>query len=261
MSRVVVLMYHALYADEREFAAIDAADRPYAVSVAEFKTQLDALARAAVPLIDPCLLTTAVPPEGGVVLSFDDGHGSNHAHALPELLRREARAVFFATSDFIGRRPGFCTWAQLREMAEAGMTIGSHGRTHRFFEDLDDAAARAEFLDSKATIEQHTGQAVDQLSFPGGRYARHQLQIAREAGYRLLHTSVVGAHPARPVAAGGTLARVAVKGGMPLQRFMAFAQARPSVMLRAQAVAGAKRGAQRLLGNRLYHALYERVAG
>lgn len=261
MSRVVLLMYHALYANEREYADIDAADRPYAVSMAEFTAQLDALSAAGLPLIDPRELTRGVSADGGVVLTFDDGHASNHHHGLPELMKRDARAVFFATSDFIEHRRGFCSWRQLREMADAGMTIGSHGRTHRFFDDLDEAAARAEFLDSKTAIEQHTGHAVDQLSFPGGRYAAGQLQLGRQLGYRLLHTSAVGSHPARPVAPGAALARVAVKGGLPLARFMALAQARASVMLPAQTVAAAKHGVRRMLGNRLYHALYERVAG
>lgn len=259
--RVVVLMYHGLYADEQELAGIDAADRPYAVSVAEFKAQLDALQALGVALIDPEALGRQVPRNGGVVLTFDDGHGSNHRHALPELLSRGARAVFFATTDFIGRRPGFCSWQQLSEMADAGMTIGSHGRTHRFFDDLSDAEAQAEFADSKAAIEQHIGRAIDQISFPGGRYARHQRALARQAGYALLHTSALGSHAPRPFEPGATLARVAIKSGMPLDRFVALATARPRVMLRAQAIASAKQAVRRTLGNRLYHALYERVAG
>jgi peptidoglycan/xylan/chitin deacetylase (PgdA/CDA1 family) len=261
VGRIVVLMYHGLHADERELADIDPADRPYAVSLAEFRRQLDALAAANLPLLDPHQLTRRVPEGGGVVLTFDDGHGSNHRHALPELQSRQARAVFFATTDFIERRRGFCTWAQLREMADAGMTIGSHGRTHRFFDDMDDAQARAEFVDSKRAIEQHVGHAVDQISFPGGRHTRAQLQMGRDAGYRLLHTSTVGSHRARPAEPGAALARVAIKGGMPLQRFMDLAAARPAVMLPAQAKAAAKQGVRRVLGNRLYHALYERVAG
>jgi peptidoglycan/xylan/chitin deacetylase (PgdA/CDA1 family) len=259
--RIVVLMYHGLYADDRELAEIDAADRPYAVSLAQFKQQLDALSAAGIPLVDPRQLTLRVPERGGVVLSFDDGHGSNHSHALPELLSRQARAVFFATSDFIERRRGFCTWRQLREMADAGMTIGSHGRTHRFFDDMADDEARAEFIDSRRAIEQHVGHAVDQISFPGGRHTRAQLQLGHDAGYKLLHTSTVGSHAARPFLPGAALARVAIKGGLPLQRFMDLAMAKPAVMLPAQAKAAAKQGVRRVLGNRLYHALYERVAG
>ena len=259
--RIVVLMYHALYANERELADIDTADRPYAVSVAEFKAQLDVLRQAGIALLDPASLTRQVPASGGTVLTFDDGHGSNHRHALPELLSRNARAAFFATSDFIGRRRGFCNWAELREMAQAGMTIGSHGCTHRFFDDLDEDQAYAEFADAKAAIEQHVGVAVDQMSFPGGRHTHAQLALGRQAGYRLLHTSAIGSHPARPFQTGAAPARVAVKGGMPLARVLALASAKPGVMLPAQVLAAAKRSARRALGNRLYHALYERVAG
>ena len=173
--RVVVLMYHGLYDGERERADIDPADRPYAVSIQDFRAQLDAVARAGLAVIDPRDLTRSVPAQGGVVLTFDDGHASNHHHALPELQARGIAAVFFATSDFIARRRGFCAWPQLREMANAGMTIGSHGRTHRFFDDMSETEARAEYTDSKAAIEQHIGSSVNQISFPGGRFKSRQV--------------------------------------------------------------------------------------
>jgi len=118
MTRCSVLMYHGLYANEREYQAIDAADRPYAVSTQRFTEQLQAMQRSRLNIIDPGQLGSPAMSAGGVVLTFDDGHASNHRHALPILQQLGLKAVFFVTSDFMERRPGFCSWAQLREMAD-----------------------------------------------------------------------------------------------------------------------------------------------
>jgi peptidoglycan/xylan/chitin deacetylase (PgdA/CDA1 family) len=160
---LVILMYHALYANERELQDITPEDRPYAVSTQRFAEQLQAMRDAGLPFIDPARLGEPQAQEGGVLLSFDDGHASNCTHALPALARHDARAVFFITSDFVERRPGFCSWTQLREMAEAGMTLGSHGRSHRFLNDLGDTEAVAELRDSRDALQDRLGQAVDQV--------------------------------------------------------------------------------------------------
>lgn len=259
--RVVVLMYHALYANERERADIDAADRPYAASIDEFIAHLDAIESAGLPLLDPAELPRGAPPSGGVVLSFDDGHASAHRHAMPELLKRGARAVFFVTSDFVGKRRGFCGAGQLREMATSGMTIGAHGRTHRFIDALSEDEARSELAWSRSALEQDVGAQVEQMSFPGGRHGSAHLRWGREAGYSLMYTSVVGSHAPRDFVPGAALRRVAIKGGWPISRLTAMARADTGPMLRAQLAAGVKQSVRRAVGNKLYHAVYERLAG
>jgi peptidoglycan/xylan/chitin deacetylase (PgdA/CDA1 family) len=189
---LVILMYHALYANERELQDITPEDRPYAVSTQRFAEQLQAMRDAGLPFVDPARLGEPQARDGGVLLSFDDGHASNCTHALPALARHDARAVFFITSDFVERRPGFCSWTQLREMADAGMTLGSHGRSHRFLNDLGDTEAVAELRDSRDALQDRLGRVVDQVSFPGGRYRAELLPAWRQLGYRWFHSSEIG---------------------------------------------------------------------
>ena len=56
--------------------------------------------------------------------------------AFPALIELGLRATFFVVPTLVGT-PGYVTWAQLREMAAAGMEIGSHSLTHPFLHDLD----------------------------------------------------------------------------------------------------------------------------
>jgi peptidoglycan/xylan/chitin deacetylase (PgdA/CDA1 family) len=263
MSQVMVLMYHALYASATEREAIDPADRPYAVELSEFLRQLDTLAELGIPVLrppSPGAPAEAAPSEGGVLLTFDDGHGSNYRTAYPLLRERGFGAIFFVTSDFIGQRRGFCTGRELREMAEGGVTIGSHGKTHRFFDDLSQAEVAAEYRQSKETIEGHTGRAVTLLSFPGGRYRRSQIAPGLAAGYRLFFSSQVGASNAAAFCGGGIVRRVAIREATPLAEFARIARGDWHWLARAQAIAGAKEIIRRVAGNRLYHAMYERLS-
>lgn len=258
---LVILMYHALYANERELLDITPEDRPYAVSTQRFAEQLQALHDAGLPLVDPARLGDAQAREGGVLLSFDDGHASNCTHALPALARHDARAVFFITSDFVERRPGFCSWAQLREMAEAGMTLGSHGRSHRFLNDLSDAEAVAELRDSGAALQDRLGRAIDQVSFPGGRYRKELLPAWRELGYRWFHSSEIGVVDPRTLLSDsdGTLPRLAIRQDTSTAQCLAMARADRQWLIKARGVAAAKQWLRRTAGNRLYHLLYERL--
>jgi peptidoglycan/xylan/chitin deacetylase (PgdA/CDA1 family) len=253
-------MYHALYANERELQDITPEDRPYAVSTQRFAEQLQAMRDVGLPFVDPARLGQPESMDGGVLISFDDGHGSNCEHALPALARHDARAVFFITSDFIERRPGFCSWSQLKEMSAAGMTLGSHGRSHRFLNDLSDAEAVAELRDSRDALQDGLGLAIDQVSFPGGRYRAELLPAWRGLGYRWFHSSEIGTVTRAQLSdADGTLPRLAVRQDTPTAVCLAMAQADRRWLLKARGLATAKQWLRRTAGNQFYHLLYERL--
>lgn len=260
MSRVVVLMYHALYRGEHEYADIGHAERPYAVSVETFERQLDFLAVAGIPVLDPARLPGDVPAGGGVLLTFDDGHGSNYRHAMPLINKRGLRAAFFVTTDFIGSRHGFCTWHEIRELADSGMLVGSHGKTHRFFDDLSASEAETEFRRSKDIIENSIAHRVSQISFPGGRFRPRHIALGQRLGFDLFHSSKVGSHPTHPIRQGAVLCRIPVRHDTPDERFHSYVLANAATLFREQFVSEAKRNLRRVIGNRIYHYLYESLA-
>jgi peptidoglycan/xylan/chitin deacetylase (PgdA/CDA1 family) len=77
----------------------------------------------------------------------------------------------------------------LRELAHAGMAIGTHGVSHEPLTKIDDP--EAELRHSWQDLQQKLGEAagVPILSFPHGQYGRHELELARRLGYRLMFTS------------------------------------------------------------------------
>jgi len=78
------------------------------------------------------------------------------------------------------------TWAQIREVADGGISIGSHTHNHRILGLLDRAQQTEELSTSKAIIEERIGRPVRSLAYPvGGRAHFNQTtkSVASECGY------------------------------------------------------------------------------
>lgn len=131
-------------------------------------------------------LATGKPalPEKPVILSFDDGYEDNYLNAFPALAARGMIGAFFIITDFATQdRPGYADWSQLKEMAIAGMEIGSHSRDHPDLagKDLDYLVWQA--LGSQETIEGNTGAHPRILSYPAGSYDQLVIDVFHSANY------------------------------------------------------------------------------
>lgn len=266
----VVLMYHALYRGD-DTSAIDQEDLPYAVSEQAFTEQLDALQSKRVGQFEQ-----GQSPE--IVITFDDGHLSNLDIAAPLLIERGLSACFFVTSDFIGQRPGFMSHEQLAELARLpGMTIGSHGVSHRFLDDLDEEQAREELLVSRTRLETLIGGECRSISFPGGRYDDITLNLLNVTGYRQWYGSEVGtvelseSFNAQIDSAEGAgqlllqsrrqpLERVAIRRSTTMEEFSCMIGPDAAYYRNHQRRGQAKVLIRRILGNRLYHGLYKSLS-
>jgi len=60
------------------------------------------------------------------------------------------------------------TWDDVAEMARAGMDIGSHTRSHRILQTLDEAALDDELQGSRRELEERTGRRVSAIAYPVG---------------------------------------------------------------------------------------------
>jgi peptidoglycan/xylan/chitin deacetylase (PgdA/CDA1 family) len=116
-------------------------------------------------------------PEWSALLTFDDGYRSMRTVALPWLLRFGYPAVLFVPTDFIGGRNTFdtaepqealCDWDDLVELERQGVSVQSHGISHRPFSDLTSAEQEEELRRSKATLEAGLGKRVEVFSYPYG---------------------------------------------------------------------------------------------
>lgn len=137
-------------------------------------------------------LLLAVLDEAGehpsVEFSFDDGYASDVATALPALVERGLVARFFPLAGQLGR-PGYVQADGVRELAAAGMTIGSHGMRHRSWRHMEPAARHEELIEARQVISAAAGAQVDTAACPFGAYDRRALVALREEGYATVFTS------------------------------------------------------------------------
>ena len=151
-----VLMYHGLHAGQHARGRYDSV---YSVHPDEFARQLDWLLDSGhhTVRINPTLAQTTATTgtRRPVLITFDDGDVSNIEVAMPRLLERGMAAEFFITSDFIDQ-PGMLSSRDVRSLADAGMGIGAHGKSHRFLEDLDQKDLEAELEHSRLRLSSIT---------------------------------------------------------------------------------------------------------
>ena len=129
-----------------------------------------------------------VAERGGIELSFDDGNRSDIEIALPALLERGLRATFFPLAGRLDD-PASINASDLKAIAVAGMTIGSHGWAHVPWRGLSAPDRRRELLDAKMLLSEMSDRTIDDAALPLGRYDRTLLGHLRAAGYRRVYTS------------------------------------------------------------------------
>ena len=207
--RVLVLMYHGIHESRTDHGRFDPR---YSLNPRQFAAQMHCLSELGVAGWLPVSGEALVAPEAPagrhmVLITFDDGDVSNVEKALPILQESGLTAVFFITRNFVGQR-GMISRAGIRELADAGMVIGSHGLSHRFLNTLSPAALAIELSSSRDFLQQITGREVVLLSLPGGRGGQREIEAAHDAGYR----SVFGSRPGNNVVtpAGGLIDRVVI---------------------------------------------------
>lgn len=130
-----------------------------------------------------------------IIISFDDCPATLFDFAIPELIRRNMKAVFYMPTEFID---GVNTWdieeydmvsvklmdaLQLKSLIASGMEVGSHGEKHLRLDAVTEKEAFNDIARSKLTLEKLLDHPVYSLAYPYGKVpAKHQ-SLLKKAGY------------------------------------------------------------------------------
>jgi peptidoglycan/xylan/chitin deacetylase (PgdA/CDA1 family) len=197
---VPILYYH------RVVASLPAHD-PFGncIHVQTFRSQLAWLARRGYHSIPLAALSRVFESDGRdqslgprpIVITFDDGYEDVYTQAWPVLAEFGFTATVFLVSDAIGRDNAFdaayvservpmLAADQIRALSAAGVSFGSHSRTHpASLPDLPDDLLLAELQQSRAAIATTTGEDVETFAYPHSRLDGRVEAAVAAAGYRL----------------------------------------------------------------------------
>lgn len=127
-------------------------------------------------------------PPRPVIITLDDGWPSWTRTVLPMLQSRGMVAEFYLTVDAVTR--GTITWADVRQLAAAGMGIGAHDVHHVQLAGLgagQPPASAAEMWyeidQARLTIGRELGQLPDSMAYVGGGFNAELMALAQRAGY------------------------------------------------------------------------------
>lgn len=127
-----------------------------------------------------------------VGLTFDDGYQDFVANAMPVLVRYGFTATVFVLAGRLGGDNGWeahgprktlLTATEVRDIAAAGMEIGSHGLRHVKLSTTEAATLGEEIERSKSILATVTAREVTGFCYPYGDLSSRVLEAVRAAGY------------------------------------------------------------------------------
>lgn len=179
---VPILMYHYVsdLPDDADATRID-----LTISPANFAAHMDYLFyQGYTPIslyqLDDALLTGKALPPKPVVLTFDDGYSDHYTNVLPVLQRYRFTATFFIiTGTADAADSNHLSWQQIRALADAGMDVESHTKTHADLRGRDYDFLVYQLLGSWQSLEAYTERVPHMFSYPAGHYDDAVLAVLR----------------------------------------------------------------------------------
>lgn len=163
------------------YHSIDESGSPISMSESVFRAQITWLARANVRVVSLDQLMRSAPNEDAVALTFDDAFVSFGDVAAPLLADHGLPATLFVVSDAVGgtnRWAGgadrgipelpLLNWESLGRLAEHGVALGAHTRTHPDLARASREQLQDEIGGSAERIELETGRAPRAFAYPYG---------------------------------------------------------------------------------------------
>ena len=146
------------------------------------------------PEIITKLKSGAALPEKTVGISFDDAFDTVYTTAWPILKKYHYPITLFVATEPVDKNfKGMMTWAQIKELAGQGVTIGDHSVTHGHLATVNSSVLEKEIMTAKARIYQETGQQAVLFAYPFGEYSLSFRNLLAKLGFLGAFTQITGA--------------------------------------------------------------------
>lgn len=122
-------------------------------------------------------------PDRTVGISIDDAFLSVYREGFPRLQKAELHFTLFVATDPVDRNiGGYMNWNQIRELRDAGVTIGSQTHTHLHMARSSDERNRGELEKSNERFKAELGEVPTIIAYPYGEYSLAVGSLSKAAG-------------------------------------------------------------------------------
>ena len=187
---IPIAMFHHV-SNRRDWSSL----HPFVIKESTFTKFLDQIERSNIITTTLSSLSDGKTASKRVVLTFDDCGKHLLDFAVPELLRRNMKAVFFMPTANIG---GVNTWnieigqsevelmhaADLRELQGYEMEIGAHSHDHIHLARVDRLQCAEQLQRSQQTLSDILGNCVTCMAYPFGSIPDNPQELLENAGFR-----------------------------------------------------------------------------
>ena len=123
-------------------------------------------------------------PDRTIAITVDDAYVSAYTEAWPRLKATGFPLTLFVSTDIVDQRSNrYMTWAQIRDMAREGVTIGGHGAAHAHMPDLTREQIVRDIERSNIRYQQELGQVPTLFAYPFGEMSLAARDAVKAAGY------------------------------------------------------------------------------
>lgn len=122
-------------------------------------------------------------PDRTIGITIDDAFHSVYTEAFPRLKRAGLPFTLFVASEPVDQKlPDFMTWDQVRELRDAGVTIGAHSHSHLHMIDEGLERSRTDMLQANRRFEAELGTVSPIFAYPFGEASLEIMKMVKETG-------------------------------------------------------------------------------
>lgn len=176
------------------YHSIDSSGSAISITERDFRRHVRWLASGKVEVLSLDALVASDDGRDSIALTFDDGFQSFATVAAPLLEEHGLPAALFVATARVGGTNAWDTatpgarfpvlplldWDGIATVAERGVSIGSHGRTHRRLSSLDSSSVTDELEGSFADLRRELGVAPSALAYPYGDASARERRMAAD---------------------------------------------------------------------------------
>jgi peptidoglycan/xylan/chitin deacetylase (PgdA/CDA1 family) len=179
-SGAVVTMYHRF--GENDYPSTN-------IRIAQFEEHLEELKNERyrvrpLPEIIKALKTGKPLADHTIAITVDDAFLSVYEHAWPRLKAAGLPFTLFVATGVIDRKvQGYMNWDQIRELNDAGVTIGSQTKSHPHMTTLDRQALKRELAESNQRFVEELKEKPALFAYPYGEHSLMVRKAVADAGF------------------------------------------------------------------------------